>query len=79
MLDDLLYLIDQLTSNQGQRKAEERAASAAVNREAPLCREPRSITIREAAFDVMERPIWPPPTTVGFRSDRDRSCTKLGR
>jgi len=38
-----------------QRKAEERAASAAANRVARLCREPRSITIREAAFEVMER------------------------
>src|SRR5215471_11653358 len=38
-----------------QRKAEERAASAAANREARLCRVPRSITIREAAFQVMEQ------------------------
>jgi len=38
-----------------QRKAEERAASAAANRVARLCREPRSITIREAAFEVMEQ------------------------
>ena len=38
-----------------QRTAEERAASAAANREARLCRVPRSTTIREAAFDVMEQ------------------------
>src|SRR5215831_16627618 len=38
-----------------QRTAEERAASAAANREARLCRVPRSTTIREAAFEVMEQ------------------------
>jgi hypothetical protein len=36
-----------------QRKAEERAASATANRDARLCREPRSITIRDAALEVM--------------------------